>query len=105
MKVSVDQERGAGRDRGRGDYFGRRWWNEVLVAAAGGDEEERGSGETAHDVRLVRHEYTLETCSGHAAVSTTHLYAAAVNERRRATVLTMDFRAKPGPEKAAKRPA
>jgi integrase len=34
----------------------------------------------------------LQAQLGHAAVSTTQIYAAAVNERRRATVLAMQFR-------------
>ncbi len=41
----------------------------------------------------------LQAQLGHAALSTTEIYAAAINERRRATVLAMEFR----PEGAEKR--
>ncbi len=47
----------------------------------------------------------LQAQLGHAAVSTTQIYAAAVNERRRATVLAMDFRTGTTPKKKTKRPA
>jgi integrase len=47
----------------------------------------------------------LQAQLGHAAVSTTQLYAAAINERRRATVLAMDFRGTAKPTRKAKRPA
>ena len=49
----------------------------------------------------------LQAQLGHAAVSTTQIYAAAVNERRRATVLAMDFRprAAAAPKKTTKRSA
>ena len=47
----------------------------------------------------------LQAQLGHAAVSTTQLYAAAINERRRATVLAMQFRPRGTPKKNAKRSA
>ena len=47
----------------------------------------------------------LQAQLGHAAVSTTQLYAAAINKRRRATVLAMDFRPAGKPKKPSKRSA
>jgi integrase len=47
----------------------------------------------------------LQAQLGHAALSTTEIYAAAVNERRRATVLAMDFRPRSAPTKKTKRSA
>ena len=47
----------------------------------------------------------LQAQLGHAAVSTTQIYAAAVNERRRATVLAMDFRPAGKATKKSKRSA
>jgi site-specific recombinase XerD len=47
----------------------------------------------------------LQAQLGHAALSTTEIYAAAVNERRRSTVLAMDFRPEGKQRKASKRPA
>jgi integrase len=47
----------------------------------------------------------LQAQLGHAAVSTTQLYAAAVNERRRATVLAMKFRPAAKAGKRTKRSA
>lgn len=46
----------------------------------------------------------LQAQLGHAAVSTTQIYAASINERRRATVLAMDFRPS-GTPKTTKRSA
>jgi integrase len=42
----------------------------------------------------------LQSQLGHAAVSTTQIYAAAVNERRRVTVLAMDFLGAAKPRKS-----
>lgn len=47
----------------------------------------------------------LQAQLGHAAVSTTQIYAAALNERRRATVLAMDFRPEGKTKKRTRRPA
>jgi integrase len=47
----------------------------------------------------------LQAQLGHAAVSTTQLYAAAINERRRATVMAMSFRPNGAAKRSSKRSA
>ena len=47
----------------------------------------------------------LQAQLGHANLATTQRYAAAINERRRATVLALDFRPQAAPKTATQRSA
>lgn len=49
--------------------------------------------------------YLQQQRRGYAEFGTTQIYAAAVSERRRATVLAMDFRPERKPKKRTKRSA